>query len=230
MKANLRSKAAAECIGTFTLVFAGCGAIMANALYPDSVPTAVIPMVFGFVVAAMIYATGHISGAHMNPAVTLAFAAVKRFAWRELPAYWLAQITGAVLAVAMLAFTLPEAARYGATVPSLPLAGAFLWEALLSFFLMFVIIAVATDSRAVGVMAGAAIGAVVAVDAFIGGVFTGASMNPARSLAPALFAGELGTAWLYCAAPCLGTVLAAFTYDAIRCDAPSEKKQVKGCC
>lgn len=206
---------------------------MAHSLHPETLSAAAVPVVFGLAVAAMIYATGHISGAHMNPAVTFAFAAVGRFKWKELPFYWLAQFAGAIAAIGLLSLTLPEVARYGITIPSIPLAAAFLWETLLTFFLMFVVIAVATDSRAVGVMAGAAIGATVMLDAFIGGVFTGASMNPARSLAPALFTRHSEAWWVYCFAPLLGATLAAFTYEWIRCDTTQkqdEKAQAKGCC
>src|SRR5687768_16269311 len=136
MRKNTGKKALAECIGTFTLVFAGCGSIMVHGLYPDSLPAMAIPMVFGLVVAAMIYATGHISGAHMNPAVTFAFAVVRRFEWRQVPVYWAAQLLGAMGAVALLSLTLPEVANYGATLPALPTASAFIWETVLTYFLM----------------------------------------------------------------------------------------------
>lgn len=223
-------KSLAELIGTFAMVFAGCGAIMVHNMNPEDLPAVAIPVVFGLVVAAMIYALGHISGAHFNPAVTLAFTAVKRFSHRELPLYWIAQCTGAFLAIGLLSLTLTEGGDYGATLPQIPLMPTFIWEVILSFFLMFVIIAVATDSRAVGVMAGAAIGATVMLDAFIGGPLTGASMNPARSLAPAIFSGTLSHLWIYFLAPCTGTLLAAFAYEAIRCETAGDKKNVGGCC
>ena len=227
---SLFKKMLAECVGTFAMVFAGCGAVMVHGLYPAALPSAAIPVVFGLVVAAMIYALGHISGAHFNPAVTLAFAAVKRFPVKEVPHYWFAQCAGAIAAIALLYFTLPPSGNYGATVPTIALLPTFIWEMVLTFFLMFVIIAVATDSRAEGVMAGAAIGATVMLDAFVGGPLTGASMNPARTLAPALFSGNLQQLWLYIAAPCLGAVLAAFLYEIIRCEDEEDKKQVGGCC
>lgn len=230
MKYFLLKKAIAELIGTFTMVFAGCAAIMAHGLYPDSVSAGSIPLVFGLVVAAMIYTIGHISGAHMNPAVTLAFAVVRRFSWKELPIYWLAQFMGGICAVGILFFSLPESNNYGATIPNISATNAFLWEFLLTFFLMFVITGVATDSRAVGVMAGVAIGATVALDAFIGGTFTGASMNPARSLAPALFSGNLESLWIYMTAPFMGAISGAFIYDFLRCEPGNKKEHVKGCC
>ncbi len=229
-RAALLRKATAELIGTFTMVFAGCGAIMVHGLYPATLPAVAIPVVFGLVVAAMVYALGHISGAHLNPAVTIAFAAVRRFSWCEVPLYVAAQLLGALLAIALLAYTLPESNNYGATLPSIALVHAFIWEFVLTFFLMFVIIAVATDARAVGVMAGAAIGATVMLDAFIGGALTGASMNPARSIAPALFAGNIEVLWLYIAAPIAGALAAAFLYELIRCEPKQDRKHVKGCC
>lgn len=230
MHISLIKKAAAESIGTFALVFFGCGGIMVHTLYPSLLPAGAVPVVFGLAVAAMIYAVGHISGAHFNPAVTLAFTLIHRFTRKELPIYWLAQCAGAAIAIFVLKATLPEAANFGATLSSLSIAGAFIWEAILSFILMFVITAVATDGRAVGVMAGAAIGGTVALAAFVGGPLTGASMNPARSLAPALFSGQMETLWLYLIAPCIGAAAGAFAYDAIRCDQEAEKTHAKGCC
>lgn len=230
MISNLCRKAIAEFIGTFAMVFAGCGAIMVHSLYPDALPAVAIAPVFGLAVAAMIYATGHISGAHFNPAVTLAFAIVKRFSWKEIPAYWAAQCLASLAAVSLLAAILPDAGTYGATLPSLPLLQSFIWEAVLTFFLMFVIIAVATDGRAVGIMAGAAIGATVILAAFVGGPLTGASMNPARSLGPALVSGELTHLWLYLLAPAIGAVTAALVYEAIRCEPNQPKTKAGGCC
>ena len=213
---RLFSKSVAEFIGTFALVFAGCGGLMVAERFPGSIPPVAIPVVFGLTIAAMIYAVGHISGAHFNPAVSFAFAVARHFPWRHLLAYWAAQCLGAILAIALLSVLLPAGETYGATVPAVPLLQAFGWEVILSFFLMFVIIAVATDTRAVGIMAGAAIGATVALDSFVGGAVTGASMNPARSLGPALFEGQMNILWLYIAAPLTGTTLAALVYQLIR--------------
>ena len=198
-------KAVTEAIGTFAIVFAGCGAIRVQALFPGSVAPAVIPVVFGLVVAAMIYAVGHISGAHFNPAVTLGFAIARHFPAREVLVYWIGQIAGALLGVALLALLLPGATTFGATTPQVPVILALGWEFVLTFFLMFVIIAVATDTRAIGTMAGAAIGATVMLDAFVGGPVTGASMNPARSIAPALAEGRLEGLWDLCARPRTGS-------------------------
>lgn len=224
----------AEFIGTFTVVFSGCGAIMLHNINPEYLSSSSIPIIFGVAVTIMIYAVGHISGAHFNPAVTLAFTVVKRFPLKELPLYWLTQIVAAILAISLLSVILPETETFGATKTSLLTYQAFIWEVILTFFLMFVIIAVATDSRAVGIMAGAAIGATVMLDAFIGGPVTGASMNPARSIAPALFEGNFDSLWIYIFAPCLGAVLAAIVYEKIRCETHDDfekvKKKAGGCC
>lgn len=225
---NIIKKSAAEAIGTFALVFAGCGSMMVIERFPGSMSLSAVPLVFGLVVAAMIYAVGHISGAHFNPAVTLAFAVARHFPWKQTIAYWLAQFAGAGAAICLLRLSLPEGLTYGAAIPHLGAAATLGWETVLSFFLMFVIIAVATDTRAEGTMAGTAIGATIAVCAFIGGPVTGASMNPARALAPALMQGTVGSLWIYLTAPPIGAVLAALVYDGIRC-AP-EAKTAKGCC
>ena len=205
-------KPLAEFIGTFALVFAGCGAITVADRFPGSVPQFAIPVVFGLVVAAMIYAVGHVSGAHLNPAVTAAFAISGHFPKREVLGYWIAQFTGAILAIAALAFLLPPGRHFGATIPHVPWPQALGWEIILTFFLMFVIVSVATDSRAVGMMAGAAIGATVTLDAYFGGPITGASMNPARSLAPALVEGRLDVLWIYFFGPMIGAIGAALLY------------------
>jgi aquaporin NIP len=207
---------AAECIGTFALVFAGCGAIMVNAQTGGALGQVGIAITFGLVIAAMIYATGHISGAHLNPAVTFAFALTRHLPWRRLLAYWAAQYAGALAAAAILRGSLGDVAHVGATLPSGSDGQAFLWELLLTFFLMFVITAVATDTRAVGEAAAIAIGATVGLDAMFGGPITGASMNPARSLGPALVSGDLSSLWVYLTAPFLGAVLAALVYEYLR--------------
>ncbi len=206
----------AEVIGTFTLVFCGCGSIMVAERYPGTLSHASISVIFGLAVAVMIYAVGHISGAHFNPSVTLAFAAARHFPFGEVLVYWASQLAGAFAALSALKLILPPGHSYGATVPSVSLFPALAWEVILTFFLMFVIVAVATDTRAVGTMAGAAIGATVMLAAWVGGPVTGASMNPARSLAPAVFEGRLDVMWIYVVGPCIGAVLAALFYETIR--------------
>jgi aquaporin NIP len=209
---------AAEAIGTFALVFAGCGAIMVNAK-TDALGHLGVAASFGLVIMVMIYAVGHISGAHFNPAVSLAFALTRHFPWPRLLAYWAAQITGAIAAAALLRASLGDVADIGATVPSGSDGQAFLWEVVLTFFLMFVIMAVATDTRAVGEAAALAIGGTVALDALFGGPITGASMNPARSLGPALIAPEFTALWVYLLAPLVGAAGGALTYEFVRGEA-----------
>lgn len=238
---TLLRKAMAEAIGTFTLVFAGCGGSMIAGRYPDSLPSFCIPLVFGLAVIAMIYAVGHLSGAHLNPAVTLGFAIARHFPKKEVLPYWIAQFLGALGAIALLSYLFPSSLFFGGTVPHVSLFQSFLWEMILTFFLMFVIVSVATDTRAVGTMAGLAIGITVMLGAFIGGPITGASMNPARSLAPALFEGRWEGFWIYCLGPGIGAVGAALLYEWIRCEGifqesatqeaqASPKKEAKGCC
>ncbi len=228
----MKSKIVAEFIGTFALVFAGCGAVAVAERFPGSVPDGGVATVFGLVVAAMIYATGHISGAHFNPAVTLAFSVARRFPKREILPYWMAQFTAGLLACTLLYLLLPSGNSFGATVPNVFIWQAFGWEFILSFFLMFVITAVATDSRAEGTMAGAAIGATVTLCAAFGGPVTGASMNPARSFAPNLFESQMSVYWIYFLAPIMGAIAAALVYRFIRCNdlSPEEKENANGCC
>lgn len=228
---SLWPKLLAELIGTFALVFAGCGSVVADVHFGAGLGTLGIALVFGFVVMVMIYAVGHVSGAHFNPAVTVAFASLGRFPKQQVLPYIAAQILGAVLAAALLRGLLAPEGAIGATVPR---DGFALWQAaalevVLTFFLMFVITSVATDARAVGHMAGWAIGATVALCAAIGGPMTGASMNPARSLGPALFDTGLDVIWIYLAAPVVGALLGAWAYHVIRCDAGGGE-DAKGCC
>ena len=214
---DLLHRAAAEGLGVFALVFAGCGAIVTEAEHPGSLGVVGIALVFGLIVMAMIYATGHLSGAHLNPAVTLAFALTRHFPRAEAGAYLLAQVLGAIAAAALLAAVWPgQSAELGATVPSVGAGSAFVYEVVLTAFLMFVIIAVATDTRAVGAAAAIAIGGTVGLDALFGGPVTGASMNPARSLGPALVAGEFSDLWIYLLAPPLGAALGALAYQLVR--------------
>lgn len=225
---SFASKVAAEAVGTFAMVFAGCGAMMVNELFSGSLSGSAVPAVFGLTVTTMVYTVGHISGAHFNPAVTLAFAVSRHFPKREMLGYWLAQFSGAIAAIFLLSVLLPAGTVYGATIATVSPLQALAWEMILSFFLMFVIIAVATDTRATGTMAGVAIGATVTFCAMVGGPVTGAAMNPARALAPALFQGHVSQLWIYFFGPSVGATLAALLYEKIRCE--SDKKSAKGCC
>jgi aquaporin NIP len=214
---DLIRRAAAEGFGVFALVFAGCGAIIAEAEHPGALGTVGIALVFGLIVMAMVYATGHLSGAHLNPAVTLAFVVTRHFPRTEALAYLAAQLTGALVAAGLLAAIWPsQPAALGATLPTVGIGSAFAYEVVLTAFLMFVIMAVATDTRAVGAAAAIAIGGTVGLDALFGGPITGASMNPARSVGPALVAGELHDLWLYVAAPLVGASVGALAYQLVR--------------
>jgi aquaporin Z len=215
MSMQLR-RAAAEGIGTFFLVLIGSGAAMVNA-YTGGVITHVgIALAFAFVVLAMIYALGHLSGAHINPAVTIAFWSVRRFPGRDVLPYVLAQSAGGVAASLTLRWILGPVGQLGATVPAIPTGAAFVVELLLSFALMFVIMAVATDARVAGGFAGIAVGLAVGFDALMGGPLTGASMNPARSLGPAVAGGIWEAHWLYWVAPVAGMLAAARIYEFLR--------------
>jgi aquaporin NIP len=205
----------AEAIGTFALVFAGCGAIMVDAK-THQLGHIGVAITFGLVIMFGIYAVGHISGAHFNPGVTFAFALSRHFPWSRATAYWAAQLVGALTAAALLRASLGNVADVGATQPSGSQGQAFLWELVLTFFLMFVIMAVATDTRAVGEAAAIAIGGTVGLDAMFGGPISGASMNPARSIGPAFVSGNLDALWLYIVAPILGASLAAVAYQFVR--------------
>ena len=208
----------AEALGTFALVFAGAGAVMVDAK-THALGHVGVALTFGLVIMAMIYAVGHISGAHFNAAVTFAFALSRHFPWPRALGYWLAQFIGAVTAAALLRASLGNVAHVGATLPAGSQSQSFLWELVLSFFLMFVIMAVATDTQAVGEAAAIAIGGTIGLDAMFGGPVSGASMNPMRSLGPALVAGNLHSLWLYIAAPLIGTSLGALAYQFVRAEA-----------
>jgi len=205
----------AEFIGTFVLVFAGSGAIMVDA-GTNQLGHLGVAATFGLAIMVMIYAVGHISGAHFNPAVTAGFALVRHFPLRRVPAYWTAQAMGALAAALTLRATLGDAAALGTTMPAGSAVQSLVIEVLLTFILMFVIMAVATDTRAVGEAAAMAIGATVGLDALFAGPISGASMNPARSLGPALVSGHLEDLWIYLVAPAAGALLAAAAYAWLR--------------
>lgn len=212
---NNVGKGIAEAIATFALVFCGTGAIAAQEA-TGAVTHVGVSLVFGFVVLAMIYAVGPISGAHMNPAVTVAFAAMGRMSWKDVPLYLIAQGVGAVLGSATVSLIFPSSLLLGATVPSGPWSQSFVLEMILTFLLMFVVMGVAHDERAEGLMAGVAIGATVALEALLGGPISGASMNPIRSLAPALVGTATSVNGLYVVAPMVGALAGAFTYQFVR--------------
>ena len=209
-------RALAEAIGTFGLVFAGTGAIVINAETDGTVGHIGIGLTFGLIVMTMIYATGHISGAHINPAVTLAFWAVRHFPTRLVPVYLAAQVSGALVASLTLRAMFGATASLGATLPAQGDGQTLMLEVVLTFFLMFVIMAVATDVRAVGQAAAIAIGGTVGLEALFAGPISGASMNPARSLAPAIVSATWEAQWVYIAGPILGALAGAFVYRFLR--------------
>ena len=211
MTETLGQRLVAEAVGTFALVFAGCGAIMVDAK-TGQLGHVGVAISFGLVITVMISALGHISGAHFNPAVTFAFALGRHFPTALVAPYWAAQLVGGVAAALLLRRSLGLIGGLGATTPSGSDGQAFLWETVLTVFLVLVILAVATDTRAQGQLAAIAIGATVGLDAMFGGPITGASMNPARSLAPAIAGGPTTGLWIYLLAPLLGAAISTGLY------------------
>ncbi len=199
---------AAELIGTFILVFAGTAAIVSNDVSGGAVTHVGVSLTFGLVVMAMIYALGDVSGAHLNPAVTLGFWRAGRFPGRDVAGYIVAQLVGALLASGLLRLAFPAHGTLGATLPTGGVLPATLFEFVLTAILMFVILSVSTGAKEKGLMAGTSVGAVIAFEALLGGPISGASMNPARSIAPALLSGQVDSLWIYVVAPIAGAVVA----------------------
>ncbi len=204
----------AEALGTFALVLFGCGAIMVDA-EGGELGLVGISVAFGLVVMTMVLAFADVSGAHINPAVTLALAARRRFPWAAVPGYWGAQVAGAIAAAIVLRSSLGETASLGATMPSGSDAQSFAWEVVMTATLLVVILG-ATHERATIGTAAFAIGGTIALASLVGGPISGASLNPARSLGPALVSGELDALWIYLTAPLLGGLLGALVYDVVR--------------
>lgn len=214
-------KLLAEFFGTFCLVFAGTGAIIVNDVTGGSISHVGVALTFGLIVLVMIDALGDISGAHLNPAVTLGFFAARRFDGREVIPYVGSQLAGAFAASGLLRVLFPEHATLGATLPAGSEAQSFILEFVLSGILMFVILSVSTGSKERGLTAGIAIGALIALEALFAGPISGASMNPARSLAPAVVGLHLSSLWLYVVAPICGALVAVAGCRCIR---------EEGCC
>ena len=203
------NKYCAEFIGTFFLVFAGTGAIIINDLTGGQITHMGIALTFGLVVMAMIFSVGNVSGAHLNPAVTLGFLMSGRLEKQEALPFILSLFLGAILASLILRFMFLNHPTLGITVPSGSIYQAFSLEIILSFLLMFVVLNVSTGAKEKGIMAGVAVGSTIALEALFAGPITGASMNPARSLAPALISGNVHQVWIYLIAPVLGALAAS---------------------
>ena len=201
-------KLLAELLGTFALLFSGTGAIIIDGATHGSIGHAGVALTFGLVVMAMIYTFGDVSGAHLNPAVTLAFAVARRFPWRDVPGYVAAQTVGALLASGLLKVLFPSDILLGGTLPVGSDSQSFILEAVLTGMLMFTILSVSTGSKEKGITAGIAIGSIIGLEAMFAGPICGASMNPVRSLAPALMSGHLEHLWIYLVAPIVGAFVA----------------------
>jgi aquaporin NIP len=206
----------AEALATFILVFCGTGAMTINEVTHGAVTHPGVAIVWGLIVMAMIYSVGAISGAHMNPAVTIAFAVNKSFPKRQILPYIASQLMGAFAASFILKNLFPQSEFFGATLPSGTALQSLVLEFILTFILMFVILQVATGSKEQGMFAGLAIGGVVLLEAMFAGPVSGASMNPARSIAPALLSGHVEHLWVYILAPVAGALLAVVMYKYLK--------------
>ena len=202
----MAKKLAAECLGTFALVFAGTGAIVIDDVTGGGVSHVGVALTFGLIVLAMIYSLGDISGAHINPAVTIGFWAARRFQSREVLPYVVSQCAGAFLASIVLRLLFPANVTLGATIPTGPQLQSFVLELILTALLMFVILGVSTGAREKGITAGIVVGSVIGLEAMFAGPICGASMNPARSLGPAVVSLHLQSLWIYLLAPTLGAL------------------------
>jgi len=202
----------AECLGTFALIFCGTGAIVADHLSGGSLGHLGISITFGLLVMSLIYSFGAISGAHFNPAVSIAFTLAKRFPKERLLGYISAQVLGAILASGALKLLFPDQTAFGATVPSGTYMQSFILEVILTFFLMLVIFQVATGSKEQGMFAGIAIWGMVTMASLFAGPICGASMNPARSIGPGLISGQINGLWIYMTAPIMGAALATLVW------------------
>jgi aquaporin Z len=214
-------KLLAEALGTFILIFAGTGAIVINQVSGGSITHLGIALAFGLAVMAMIYTFGDISGAHLNPAVTTAFAAAGRFPWKNVPLYLAAQISGALAGSVSLRLLFPEATTLGATLPAGSPTQSFVLEVILTAILMLTVLSVSTGAKEKGITAGIVIGGVIALEALVAGPICGASMNPARSLAPAAVSGSWTHLWIYLIAPTLGALIAVPLHKMIRLEPTS---------
>ncbi|HYO09321.1 MAG TPA: aquaporin [Tepidisphaeraceae bacterium] len=213
---TLTNQCAAEALGTFALVIAGTGAIVTNHVSGGAVTHVGIALTFGLIVMALIYAIGDVSGAHLNPAVSFGFWLAGRFPGRCVAPYVMSQLVGALAASGLLRLMFGNVAHLGATIPAGGAMQSFVLETVLTGLLMFVVLCVACGPKEVGVMAGIAVGGVIALEALFAGPISGASMNPVRSLAPALVSWHLADVWVYLSAPVVGAAVAVPCWWAIR--------------
>nr|XP_010939491.1 aquaporin NIP2-1 [Elaeis guineensis] len=212
----LLKKVVAEVIATFLLVFVTCGAAALSKYDQRIISQLGQSVAGGLIVTVMIYAVGHISGAHMNPAVTLSFAVLRHFPWIQVPFYWSAQISGAVIASFILRQLLHPITNLGTTIPSGTPLQALVMEIVVTFCMMFVTLAVATDTKAVGELAGLAVGSSVCITSILAGPVSGGSMNPARTLGPAIASQRYDSLWVYFIGPVMGTLAGGSAYTFIR--------------
>ncbi|KAM7262426.1 hypothetical protein ACFE04_000109 [Oxalis oulophora] len=210
-------KCIAEVVGTYFLIFAGCAAVAVNNDFEKVVTLPGISIVWGLAVMVLVYSVGHISGAHFNPAVTIAFAVCRRFPWKQVPMYVLCQVVGSTLAAGTLRLLFQGTQNvFTGTSPAGSNIQSFVIEFIITFYLMFIISGVATDNRAIGELAGLAVGSTVLLNVMFAGPISGASMNPARSLGPAIVHSHYKGLWIYLTSPVLGAICGALVYNTIR--------------
>ncbi|KAK2652427.1 hypothetical protein Ddye_012283 [Dipteronia dyeriana] len=212
----ITQKLIAELIGMYFVIFAGCGAVAVNKIY-GSVTFPAVCVTWGLIVMVMIYSVGHISGAHFNPAVTITLAIFKRFPWFQVPWYIIAQLIGSILASLTLSLMMDVTPKaYFGTLPVGSNVQSLVAEIIISFLLMFVISGVVTDNRAIGELGGIAVGMTIMLNAFVAGPISGASMNPARSIGPAIVKNVYQGIWVYIAGPIIGAIAGGFAYNLLR--------------
>ncbi|KAH7682062.1 aquaporin NIP protein [Dioscorea alata] len=209
-------KIIAEVFGTYFLIFAGCGSVTVN-LSKGTITFPGVCVVWGLAVMVMVYAVGHISGAHFNPAVTIAFATCGRFPWKQVPVYVSSQLVGSTLASGTLRLLFGgKHEHFPGTIPAGSDLQSLVLEFIITFYLMFVISGVATDNRAIGELAGLAVGATVLLNVLVAGPISGASMNPARTIGPAIVSNRYESIWVYVVGPTAGAIAGAWAYNLIR--------------
>ncbi|XP_011009650.1 PREDICTED: aquaporin NIP1-2-like [Populus euphratica] len=210
-------KLLAEIAGTYFLIFAGCSSVAVNLNFDKVVTLPGISLTWGLAVMVLVYSVGHISGAHFNPAVTLAFATCKRFPWKQVPAYVACQVIGSTLAAGTIRLLFQgDQDHFTGTLPAGSNLQSFVVEFIITFYLMFIISGVATDNRAIGELAGLAVGSTVLLNVMFAGPISGASMNPARSLGPAIVSHQYKGLWIYIVSPILGAQAGAWVYNLMR--------------